>query len=80
MLAEHKRYMKFLIDGGVSEGVSMILAMRLEEYDIVTGRSYCPNCLGFLMSASEKEINLGAKYRCTGRGCDDPDPIRKEKS
>ncbi len=80
MLAEHKRYMNLLIDGGVNEDVSLILAMRLEEHDSVLGRSYCPNCLGFLMPASEKEINLGAKYRCMGRGCDDPVPIRKEQS
>lgn len=69
MLAEHKRYMKLLIDGGVSEDASMILAIRREERQNTRNWSYCPKCCGFLLPSSQKEMKLGASYRCKGRGC-----------
>lgn len=69
MRAESERYMKLLIDGGVSEGASMILAIRREERQDKRNWSYCPKCCGFLMPCSEKEMRLGANYRCKGRGC-----------
>jgi hypothetical protein len=69
MLAEHKRYMKLLIDGGVSEDASMILAIHREERQSKRNWSHCPECFGFLMPCSEKEMKLGASYRCKGRGC-----------
>ncbi len=69
MLAEHKKYMEFLIDGGVNEEVSMILAILLQERQDTRNWSYCPKCGGFLLPSSGKEIDLGASYRCKGRGC-----------
>jgi hypothetical protein len=69
MLSEHKRYMKLLIDGGVSEDASMILAILREERQDKRNHSYCPKCCGFLLPSSQKEIDLGASYRCKGRGC-----------
>ncbi len=69
MLQEHIRYMKFLIDGGVNEEVSMILAIRREEMENRRNWSYCPECCGSLMPSSEKEMEMGASYRCKGRNC-----------